>query len=346
MFIQWCPIFFSFKLMLRKISFTLLLIACSLLIKAQDPMYSQFFVNPSLINPAFTGNTYGPYVSLLSRVQWKNHQNPYNSVSIGYSQKINDASGIGAYLTSDRTSNGGIFSNKLEAAYSFQVELSRETFLKSGASLGYVLQSLSPEKFIFYDNIDPRYGPVSPGGTEYPTAENLENFESNNYFDLAAGVLLYNPRYYGGISLKHINRPEINFIQGEDNEGDNKGYLLSLQAGMNIDLPQLGYENTFFSPSIMFLNAAESWSALVGGYINVDDVFGGFWFRQDKNSSDAIIGMLGVKYGILKISYSYDYTVSKLSIGGGGSHEVGLSFNFDELRPQRSKYSDCFEAFR
>ena len=70
------------------------------------------------------------------------------------------------------------------------------------------------------------------------------------------------------------------------------------------------------------------------------------WYRDTANNGDAVIGSLGVRSGIYKISYSYDLTVSGLGVNSGGSHELGLILNFDSLLPKKSKYNDCLNLFR
>lgn len=89
----------------------------------------------------------------------------------------------------------------------------------------------------------------------------------------------------------------------------------------------------------------------VGGFAKVGKVFAGAWFRHSNSNSDAPIFLIGVEEGILKVGYSYDYTISALANETGGSHEVSIVFNFDnsavnKRRRNRPDYNDCFELFR
>ena len=73
---------------------------------------------------------------------------------------------------------------------------------------------------------------------------------------------------------------------------------------------------------------------------------GGLWYRHSLYNGDALITSFGVKKDFLKITYSFDLTLSQLSIRQGGSHEIGVIFNFDYLYPKKQDYNDCFAIFR
>ena len=51
---------------------------------------------------------------------------------------------------------------------------------------------------------------------------------------------------------------------------------------------------------------------------------------DEYSSVDCIIFTVGMAFNNMAIGYSYDYTVSKLGAPTGGSHEITLSFSFNE----------------
>jgi hypothetical protein len=66
---------------------------------------------------------------------------------------------------------------------------------------------------------------------------------------------------------------------------------------------------------------------------------GGVWFRQSVGSPanpDAFIVLVGFQTSVVKIGYSYDITVSKLSSATAGAHEVSFSMQFD-CRPKKKR---------
>jgi len=59
-------------------------------LKAQDPVFSQFYAAPLQLNPAFAGNTYAPFVTLNYRSQWSGFTDfsTYNTYAASFSQFI------------------------------------------------------------------------------------------------------------------------------------------------------------------------------------------------------------------------------------------------------------------
>ena len=70
-----------------------------------------------------------------------------------------------------------------------------------------------------------------------------------------------------------------------------------------------------------------------GSEVKKGSLIGGVWYRN----KDAFILTLGVESNMIKVGYSYDVTMSKLSIISGGSHEVSLAINF-YCKPKKKKY--------
>ena len=333
---------------IRKIYIGLFVLFISCNVYGQDPIYSQFYNSPILINPAFAGNTRGALVSINYRNQWPSIDNAYETFSLTYDQRWNKSSGVGLYINSDAAGNGALKSTKLGGIYSYRIRIKDEIFIKGAIDVAYGQTRLDQTKLIFLDNLDPQYGLMTPGGVSFPTQEVLSSSPSRSYLDVSTGVLLYTPIFYGGISFKHLNSPNIDFI--EDMTGD-KGILpvrwtINGGAQFNLDGRNNDEYGTFISPNILFVRQQEFWQLNVGAYINVLQMFGGFWYRQTGSNGDSVIASVGVKSGIFKISYSFDYTISGLTIGSGGSHEVGISINFDKLLPKESKYNDCLMLFR
>jgi Type IX secretion system membrane protein PorP/SprF len=103
---------------------------------------------------------------------------------------------------------------------------------------------------------------------------------------------------------------------------------------------------TFISPNVMFLRQSGYNQLNVGAYLSVDKVQGGLWYRHSLYNGDALITSFGVKKDFFKITYSFDLTLSQLSVRQGGSHEIGIVLNFDHLYPKKQDYNDCFAIFR
>ena len=317
-------------------------------IYGQDPVYSQFYNSPILVNPAFAGNTRGALVTVNYRNQWPSIANAYETFSLTYDQRWNKSSGVGLYVTTDAAGDGALKTTKLGGIYSYRIRVQDEVFIKGAIDVAYGQTRLDQTKLVFLDNLDPQFGLMTPGGVSFPTQEVLSASPSRSYLDVSSGVLLYTPVFYGGISFKHMNTPNIDFIDDFTGETGNLPLRWTVNAGaqINLDGGNNGDDGTFISPNVLFVRQQDFWQLNVGAYVNVLQMFGGLWYRQTGNNGDSVIASIGVKSGMFKIGYSFDYTVSGLTIGSGGSHEVGIALNFDKLLPKESKYNDCLMLFR
>lgn len=335
--------------MQRHILFIVLLIsAISFSTQAQDPIYSQYYAAPLQLNPAFAGNTYTPHLAFNYRNQWPALNQAYVTYSVSYSQFFKDFnSGIGLMILADDAGQGLYKTNKASVVYSYRLEMNDDLFLKFGVEGSLVRFDVGWDKFIFPDQIDAEFGAISGGGTPFPTEEVQPDNLSRTYFDASAGMLLYSSNFYAGVSAKHLNTPNESLLQINQNLDSGLPLRLSLHAGYEFKLSQGNKRkpSSFISPNIMFIQQGDFGQVNVGAYGNLGIIFGGLWYRQGFANPDAAIILLGVKKGAYKIGYSFDMTVSNLTLGrSGGSHEISLIMNFD--KPRKTDYNDCFSLFR
>ena len=345
-------IYFFLELSNKYWSCLFVILFYSIRIIAQDPVYSQFYNAHLQLNAALAGNTISPLIQLNYRNQWPALGNIYSTYSISYDQYISKIkSGIGFVLLTDNAGDGTLRTTGLTGFYSYRLKMNKDTYIKGGIEAGFVNLGLDLSKLQFGDAIDPALGPISPGGTPFPSQETFQEAASKNYLNIGAGIVLYNPKYYIGLGLKNLNTPDISFL-GNRNSGDNSSLSLpirfSLHGGTQI-LIRRGNKNTdptFLSPNVMFLRQSGYNQLNVGAYLSVNKIQGGLWYRHSLFNGDAIITSFGVKKDFFKITYSFDLTMSQLSIKQGGSHEIGIVLNFDHLYPKKQDYNDCFAIFR
>ena len=101
------------------------------------------------------------------------------------------------------------------------------------------------------------------------------------------------------------------------------------------------------SPNLLYTKQGNFSELLGGAYFGMGPLFAGLWGRLTPTNPDAAIINVGLRRGNMKISYSFDATISKLSLGSGGAHELGIVFNLDDQSGRKSPdYNDCFQLFR
>jgi len=183
-------------------------------------------------------------------------------------------------------------------------------------------------------------------GIPIPTEEVQPDDLNTTYLDVSTGILAYSELFYAGFSLKHLNTPNESVIGFNDNINTGLPMRMSLHGGMELKVREGNKRRaaSFISPNIMYVRQGDFAQLNVGSLANLDAIFGGIWYRHAFTNPDAVILVLGVHKGIMKIGYSYDISVGRLSGQSNGSHEVSLTLNFD--RGKRIDYNDCFQLLR
>ena len=319
-------------------------------IYGQDPIYSQFYNAPLQLNPAFCGNTHAPKITLNYRNQWPFVQQSfrtYSTFSASYDQFFKRwNSGVGVLFTGDDAGNGLIKTNRASLIYAYRLRVDKKNFIKGGLELGWLSTRYDWDQYIFLDQIDPESGGISPGGSPIPSEEiRPDNLTSNN-IDISFGMLWYNPLFYAGLTLKHINQPNHNILNIHDVTYDGLPLRWSIHGGIEIPMSNIFGTNSFISPNILYVGQGSFSQINAGAYYGFSMFFAGLWYRYAHSNPDAVIFSAGLKKEYLKIGYSFDYTISKLGIANGGSHEIGILINLDSLVEPETDYSDCFQMFR
>lgn len=325
------------------------------LLQAQDPLFSQFYAAPLQINPAFAGVTDAPRLTLNYRNQWGQISGGYQTYAASYEQSIQSLnSGIGLILMADDAMDGVYKTVKISGVYGYELQITNTAFVKFGVEAGMIRNSLDWDRLQFGDQIDPRDGFEDPSGNPTPSAEQRPASLNTSTVDISAGLLIYNEKFYGGISVKHLNNPDDNFFAVNENLAAGLPMRITLQAGADFEVKASNNRKSpaFISPNVLVAKQADFLQVNVGAYAGFGKFFGGLWYRQTPSNADAAIILAGFREGALRIGYSYDFTMSQLAtVNTGGTHEISLTINFDDSREaqrrrRNSRYNDCFKMFK
>ncbi len=315
----------------------LVLITCTLLftvlVKAQDPHFSQFFSSPLTLNPAFTGKFDGQWrIAANHRDQWPSIPKAYvtTSASIDFGilkNKIStgDVFGIGISGLSDQSADAALKLNYGALSMSYHKALDEDGYNTIGAGFQatYTSAILDFSKLTFEDQL-------TQNGFTGQTAETLNNGSNQNYFDVNAGLLFSGSsdginNYYLGTSLYHINKPSLSFID----KTWNLSSRLTVHGGGSFPIGG----NLSVSTSAIFQLQNKATETVFGGAlaanVNGDDanptsVYIGSWFRF----GDALIPYIGIEINGLRIGASYDINTSKLkaATASRGGSEFSLIY--------------------
>ena len=336
---------------MRDISFCLLIIVlfCSPgRLFGQDPIYSQFYASPILINPAFAGTSHHPVVYSHYRNQWPSIDQAYTTFSVTVDQfSDSNNSGYGFSLLSDNSGNGILRTIKAAGVYSYALKMQNDFTLRIGLEPAIIQSRLDWDRLIFSDQIDPITGPITQGGTVLPGSEIRPQELTDYSFDLSTGFLLSSPYFYAGLSLEHLNNPNPGFL---DSTGDFVGiptrYSLHFGTQINFDFRNKVDKGSFITPNALLVKQGDFYQVNLGFYSKISALLTGVWLRHTFNNADALIFSVGTKYEDFKIQYSFDYTVSDLNINSGGAHEISFRYIISSVGTKESKINDCLSIFR
>ncbi len=315
--------------------------------KAQDLVFSQFYLTPTYLNPGFTGMTDAPRFNLNYRYQFPSFGVAYKSLMFSADKSIEQFnSGLGIRLALDDAGSGILKNTSVSFNYSYRLRFKSAFKLHMGVDMTLAQLRLDRNKLIFGDQLDPNVGPIIVGG-QLQGSEDLIDSDQRTYLSTGFGVIAKGDRFFAGVSLHNVNSPDISFLERIEN-GD-LPIRSSVQLGAFIPLRDLGVTSYASLNPVVYFTRQRQHFQLTSGVIWHSDIFQfGLLYRQVSNNPDAVVFSLGMERDIIRVGYSYDFTVSKLAGSTGGTHELGLLINLDkaEGHKKETQFNDCFSIFR
>ncbi len=320
---------------------------------AQDPVFSQFYAAPLQVNPAFAGISFAPRITVNYRNQWPGLNNAYVTYAATYEQSLEQLnSGIGLIVMTDNAGDGIYKVNRFSAIYGYQLKFSDGLHIKFGVQAGLIQNTVDWNKLVFGDQIDPITGPTGGGNPILSQEAPPENLNKSS-LDISTGLLVYGQNFYGGVAIKHLNSPDESLLGINENLNVGVPLRLTAHAGAEFTLERGNNRRaaSFISPNVMFNKQGEFWQVNAGAYAGLDQIYLGLWYRHANSNPDAAIGLIGYRKGVLRIGYSYDFTISQLADASpGGTHEISLTLNLADSRQlqrarRASRYNNCFKMF-
>ncbi len=293
---------------------------------SQDFTFSQFYAAPLHVNPAMIGFSEAPRLNFNVRDQLSSFDHAFVTAGLSYDQYFHKyRSAIGFTLVGDRA--GSLVNTTFASAYyAYQLPISGKLNCHVGVQGSFTQQSLDFGEFIYPDQINAATGLESFSATgELPL-----NQASTSYFDVSSGILFYTQNFYFGASAKNLTTPSINYT-GSNDLGNNLDLKFGAQIGGVLYLGPSHYsgERFYISPNLLF-EIQGPFKQINGGiYAGKKRMYGGFFLRHTINNTDALIALIGVKSGIFKFGYSYDFTISGLNTAAG-AHELSVTIDFGE----------------
>jgi type IX secretion system PorP/SprF family membrane protein len=296
---------------MKKIVFIITALAFNFSLSAQQiSLYSQYYWNDYVINPAFTGIKNTPRIQMGYRNQWSGFRGAPKTYSIGgHTNLKNTNMGLGGMLFSD-DQGGAIKQNGVMLNYSYNLKLNRESGLSFGISGilnqysydGTGIENINPDPTL-QSNVK-QVAPDMNFGLVYHLKNKL-------FIGLAANQLISSrlnklnsvPLITTGNKLiRHYNL--------------SASYLAKVNTNISLE-PYAMLRTTFITSPQVELGAKVTYN---------DFVFGGLSYRN----KDAVIGLIGLNYKQFMLAYTYDFTTSGIRNYSSGSHEILLAYQFNK----------------
>jgi len=308
---------------IKKILGIIMVILLPLIVEAQeDYVVNQIkFLQKS--NSSFFGmnqlNRVGVLFNSIKLNETSNMDNKYAFGSIAFQDKNFS---LGFDINSFNINDIGLSNSLVNLSYVYKIQISNYSYFLPGLTLGLGSSSVNADNLIFEDQLNMSTGFISTETID-PLAPLIANI---NYFDLGASFIIHNEFYMIGLSLKHLNKPNISYNKEVPYT---KPIRVGLQAGYEFDinpferglLPRFSYLYTF-------LNLVKYGDALYLG-LNEEFQLGEFsiGFTQQTGSVNSFsLNNFGMTIGLALENFDF-----------------GLHYNFSNRKPGKVFSPSLFE---
>ena len=231
-----------------------------------------FLILIILINLSFKGYSQEDYIVNQAKFLQKSNpshfgMNQLNRVGVLYnSLRINEATAmdnkyafgsiafqdnnfsLGFDINSFRINETGLISSLVNFSYVYKIQLSNYTYFLPSVTLGLGSSRVNVENLIFEDQLNMATGFISTESID-PLAPIISNV---NYFDLGASFIIHNEYYMVGLSLKHLNKPNVSYNKEVPyakpiSIGFQGGYEFNINPYERSLLPRYSYLFTFLN---------------------------------------------------------------------------------------------------
>lgn len=295
---------------------------------SQDPIFTQFYNMPEAFNPAFTASANTWNAGIMHRRQWPNENRRIDTQYAFVSNLATDELGLGLTAQNHQEVVTGYNYFKINGAASYRINLGYEWRLRFGVEAGYGQKDFGFGGLLLEDQIN-----VNTGAINGPSVDPGALYYNNNlrFLDISAGLLLDSDDAWVGLSVKHLNRPDISFIENGNVPLD---MFFSVHGGYFIELGGLP---TFFFPegsNVLLManymrqsqyNRLDIGGALDYGMFSIG-AFGAVNVERRADSGHLLSSINPVatfSLGEFKFGYSFDINTSGLR-RTGGVHEFSL----------------------
>lgn len=302
-------------------------------LRAQDPVFTQYFLIPETLNPGFSGFMETTYTGVIHREQWPDLDlkidTDYAFVNT-WSESMN--SGFGMSVLNQRENVTNYNFTQINANYAYKVRISDDWDFRPALEVGFGFKSFAFQNLLLKDQINIRTGILNTSSID-PLLGN----DKVSFFDVTAGMVFNTENIWIGLSMKHLNKPNISFSTDGNVPLDT---FFSLSTGYEflladyIDVTFFPYATKMFVTS-NYMQQGRYNRLDIGTSILFEKMFFGATAvtNPSKNGIDShlltsVNLFTGLQYDHLRLGLSYDLNTSKIG-KTGGIYELSLTYQFN-----------------
>ena len=280
-----------------------MLLSLTKIIAAQQiPIYSQFFMNKYVNNPAFAGVDKMFSVNSNHRYQWVGITDAPRTYTLSVDGPTKSLkNGIGAFLYTDHV--GPTIRTGIQASYSYHLKLNEKTKLSLSLSGGVLEWKIDGHKLSLTDQNDPAL---------------VDNIMRTLVPDAKFGFIIYGENWHFGGAAPNLLQNKITFSNTTNNALNKLEDHYFIHGSYDFNLIN---EDLSVSPYLLlrYVSPSPIQAELGTKFEWKNAAWAGFNYR----TGDAASVLIGYTYkNNLSFGYSFDFTTSNLKNYSTGTHEI------------------------
>jgi len=243
-------------------------------------------------------------------------------------------------MLSDVAGRGSLGVTQVALGYSYNIKLNPKTLVHPGVSFSYSQRTLNIHNLLFGDQlyID---NSSNPTGGPQTTDESIDT-DRKGYFDASASTIIFTKEFWGGVTFDHLFTPNQAFNTSTNSD---LPVQINMYGGARIYIEKgtaRKRNDQSITPCILYKYRGSFDQMDLGCYYHKTPIVFGAWFRglpafkgRDNalENVDALALLLGWKVKTFSMGYSFDITISDLSVQRtGGSHEISIIWEFNRAK--------------
>lgn len=300
---------------------------------AQDVIFSQAFLVPETLNSSFTGSIRSSKMGSVFRSQWRNSGFKTNSNYAFFDTWFEGyKTGIGISILNQTESVSSYTFNQVNFNYAMAFQINDTWFFRPSISAGFGMKNYGFQNILLEDQIN-----LNNNSINTSTIDPLLLRAKRNFFDFSSSILFNNENSWIGLTVRHLNKPNISLTENGNIPLD---VFWSLHT--NYYLPFLENYRTWFASKSKFYLISNfmmqgSFNRLDFGmqYVFEDQFSFGITaatlpIKNDETGTliSSINTFAGIRWQGFRFGYSYDFSTTNL-LNTGGIHEFSISYDFE-----------------